>query len=84
MEENDWSTEYENARVSKQKSREKFKSILEELSVGKNFIDLSKDPSDYEDELRKEKQKHSFNLSSDNCKVEVMGWGQKRLKLVEE
>ena len=52
-------------RVSKKKSRVMSKAILETLNADKDLIDLSDDPSDYEDDLKKEKQKR-FQFSSDD------------------
>ena len=47
----------EENRESKEKAKYKTKSILEALNADKDLIDLSDDPSDYEDELLLEKQK---------------------------
>ena len=41
----------------KEKAKIKTKSILDVLNADKDLIDLSDDPSDYEDELKLERQK---------------------------
>ena len=53
-------------RESKEKAKHKTKSILDALNADKDLIDLSDDPSDYEDELKLERQKRcEFSSSED-------------------
>ena len=71
-EENDVSSDEgpNTSQITKIISQEKSKLILEKLSADKELMDLSEDPSDFEEEL-KNKKLFNIDLSSDDEQEEL-------------
>ena len=62
--------ENEDARASKKRSREKSRAILENILDEKGPIDWSDDPSDFEDEMKRNKRHLYIDSSDDEMKDE--------------
>ena len=73
----------ENARVSKKISREKSKAILKKVLDDKGPIDWSDDPSDFEEEMKKDKQKLYTDSSDDDSENEMKREKQENPKQIK-